>query len=192
MVPSASTPSLLGSTSIAPVKLGAGGVLLVETLGSPALNSVVTMISFDDGLDENAHAICCGLASSQSQCPNHSPTLGPDKRSFASRVSRDKKLYANGPPCFTFPSLVVDRSANESPSSDNGFLGGFACGTSFALPLPCSTSSSISLPIIDARPTMVFAMSASNKGPYLIHFPMTNNVDSCSLLAEDINKNRDI
>ncbi|KAJ6966960.1 hypothetical protein NC652_004504 [Populus alba x Populus x berolinensis] len=164
MVPSPCTFSSLRSTGTASVEPSAGGVLLANTLGSPILNNVVTVISFDDGLDGNAQAICCGLASSQGL--NHFPTLGPDKRYFALRVARDQKLHANGPPCSTFPLLVVDRSANEPPSSDSGFFGGFAYGTSSALPLPYSTSSGISLPIIDARPTMVFAISTPNKGPY--------------------------
>ncbi|KAJ6950711.1 hypothetical protein NC651_004401 [Populus alba x Populus x berolinensis] len=122
MAPSPCTPPSPRSTSTALVEPGAGGVFLAETPSSPVLNSVATVISFDDVLDENAQAVCCGLASNQSQGPNHSLTLGPDKQAFASRVAGDQKLHVNGPLRSTFPSLVVDRSANEPLSNDGGFF----------------------------------------------------------------------
>lgn len=87
------------------------------------------------------------------------------------------------------PPLVVERAANKPLVG--GFSGGSVCGTS-ALPLPCSLSPSIPLSFIDANQAMAFAMSAPDKGPDLIHVPMTNNTDSCSLLAGDFGETRNI
>lgn len=97
----------------------------------------------------------------------------PTSNSIVTGTSSADGLNGNA---HVVPPLVVERAADKPLVG--GFSGGSVCGTS-ALPLPCSPSPSIPLSFIDANQAMAFAMSAPDKGPDLIHVPMTNNADSC-------------